>query len=82
MAGSDRTRSTHGRPRMPMSERAKIFIPFNPLEGFSEALREQDRLADEREADGSDGGVGNGEFYGDGRTAASEGQASRGAGEC
>lgn len=35
-------------PRMPMSERAKIFVPFNPLKGFSEALREQERIADER----------------------------------
>lgn len=34
--------------RMPMSERAKIFVPFNPLKGFSEALREQERIADER----------------------------------
>lgn len=24
---------------MPVSERAKIFIPFDPLKGFSEALR-------------------------------------------
>lgn len=26
------------RGRMPVSERAKIFIPFDPLKGFSEAL--------------------------------------------
>lgn len=26
-------------PKMPMSERAKIFAPFNPLKGFQEALR-------------------------------------------
>ena len=25
--------------KMPMSERAKIFIPFDPLKGFTEALR-------------------------------------------
>lgn len=28
---------------MPMSERAKIFVPFNPLKGFSEALRAKER---------------------------------------
>ena len=27
------------RGKMPMSERAKIFIPFDPLKGFTEALR-------------------------------------------
>lgn len=26
-----------------MSERAKIFVPFNPLKGFSEALRAKER---------------------------------------
>lgn len=33
-------------PRMPMSERAKIFTPFDPLKGFREALREQERMAE------------------------------------
>ena len=28
-----------GRQRMPLAQRAKIFIPFDPLEGFSDALR-------------------------------------------
>lgn len=28
-----------GRQRMPLEQRAKIFIPFDPLEGFSDALR-------------------------------------------
>jgi hypothetical protein len=34
-----------GRPlhRMTPAERAKIFIPFNPLKGFQEALREKER---------------------------------------
>ena len=27
------------RGRMPLSERAKIFLPFEPLKGFHEALR-------------------------------------------
>ncbi|MDD7365108.1 MAG: hypothetical protein PUG35_06430 [Olsenella sp.] len=36
-------------PRMPLSERAKIFMPFNPLKGFEEALREKEREV-EREA--------------------------------
>lgn len=36
------------RGRMPLSQRAKIFVPFDPLRGFQEALREQERLAEER----------------------------------
>ena len=31
-----------------MSERAKIFVPFSALKGLDEALRQQERLADER----------------------------------
>ena len=31
------------RPRMPRSERAKIFIPFDPLKGYQEALRAKER---------------------------------------
>lgn len=34
---------TDTHPRMPMSERAKIFVPFDPLRGFSEALRAKER---------------------------------------
>lgn len=30
-------------PRMPLSERAKIFVPFDPLRGFDEALRAKER---------------------------------------
>ena len=30
---------------MPLSERAKIFTPFDPLHGFREALREKERVA-------------------------------------
>ena len=29
------------RPHMPMSERAKIFIPFDPLPGYRQMLRER-----------------------------------------
>ena len=35
----------YGHPRMPLSERAKIFVPFDPLKGFREALEEQERRA-------------------------------------
>ena len=35
-----------GRKRMPLSERAKIFQPFNPLKGFEEALRQTEREAE------------------------------------
>jgi len=34
------------RPRMPRSQRAKIFIPFDPLKGYQEALREKEREAE------------------------------------
>ena len=34
------------RPRMPLSQRAKIFIPFDPLRGFQEALRQKEREAE------------------------------------
>ena len=33
-------------PRMPLSQRAKIFIPFDPLKGYQEALREKEREAE------------------------------------
>ena len=36
------------RKRMPLEERAKIFIPFDPLKGFREALAEREREARER----------------------------------
>ncbi len=42
-------------PRMPMSERAKIFVPFDALRGFREMLEER-----EREAEGSSAGAGEG----------------------
>lgn len=35
------------RPRMPLSQRAKIFVPFDPLKGYQEALREKEREAEE-----------------------------------
>lgn len=34
-------------PRMPRLQRAKIFIPFDPLKGYREALREKEREAEE-----------------------------------
>ena len=34
------------RPRMPLSQRAKIFIPFDPLKGYQEALRKKEREAE------------------------------------
>jgi hypothetical protein len=40
---------------MPMSERAKIFVPFDALRGFREMLEER-----EREAEGSSAGAGEG----------------------
>lgn len=36
------------RGRMPLEERAKIFIPFDPLKGFREALRERELEAEAR----------------------------------
>ena len=38
-----------GRPRMTPAERAKIFMPFNPLKGFQEALREKEAEAEARD---------------------------------
>lgn len=32
-----------GRTPMPLEERAKIFSPFDPLDGFREALRAKER---------------------------------------
>ena len=29
---------------MPLEQRAKIFLPFEPLRGFNEALREKERV--------------------------------------
>ena len=36
------------RPRMPRAQRAKIFIPFEPLKGYREALHEKEREAEAR----------------------------------
>ena len=33
---------------MPLAKRAKIFIPFDPLKGYQEALREKERQAEAR----------------------------------
>lgn len=38
-----------GHPRMSVADRAKIFIPFSPLKGFEEALRQKEAEADARE---------------------------------
>ena len=32
---------------MPLAQRAKIFIPFDPLKGYQDALREKEREAEE-----------------------------------
>ena len=34
------------RPRMPRVQRAKIFIPFDPLKGYQAALRAKEREAE------------------------------------
>lgn len=39
----------YGHPRMPLSERAKIFLPFDTLKGFRDALAEQEREAAKRQ---------------------------------
>ena len=36
------------RPRMTLAQRAKIFIPFDPLKGYREALQEKEREAEAR----------------------------------
>ena len=33
----------YGHPRMPLEERAKIFMPFDPLRGFREELARRER---------------------------------------
>ena len=42
---------------MPLSQRGKIFIPFDPLKGYQEALREKEREAEasHQERTGPDG---------------------------
>ena len=39
----------YGHPRMPLSERAKIFSPFDPLKGFRDELRRRELLVEERQ---------------------------------
>lgn len=34
------------RPRMPLAQRAKIFMPFDPLKGYQEALRNKELEAE------------------------------------
>jgi hypothetical protein len=36
---------------MPLEQRAKIFVPFDPLDGFREALREKEREVEEAALD-------------------------------
>ena len=38
----------YGHPRMPLEDRAKIFMPFDPLKGFREELRRRERLVEAR----------------------------------
>ena len=35
---------------MPLDERAKIFAPFDPLDGFRDALRAKEREVEKRHA--------------------------------
>ena len=42
----DPKRRAASHPRMSRARRAKIFMPFNPLKGFQEALREKEREAE------------------------------------
>lgn len=37
---------------MPLEERAKIFSPFDPLQGFRDALREKEREVEESVREG------------------------------
>lgn len=43
--------ATSTRPKMSLEDRAKIFMPFNPLAGFTQALRERERRALENVVD-------------------------------
>ena len=36
---------------MPLEDRAKIFSPFDPLDGFREALRKKEREVEEQNRD-------------------------------
>ena len=38
----------YGHPRMPLEDRAKIFMPFDPLKGFREELQRRERLVEAR----------------------------------
>jgi hypothetical protein len=42
VAGSGDATRYGKHPKMPMSERAKIFQPFDPLKGYREMLRERE----------------------------------------
>lgn len=52
---SPRKTTYGGRPSMSLEDRAKIFSPFDPLQGFREALRQVEREV-ENEMEG--GGTG------------------------
>lgn len=43
------------RQRMSLDDRAKIFVPFDPLEGFRAALREKEREVEEAALDEREG---------------------------
>lgn len=40
-----------GRPRMSLEQRAKIFVPFDPLDGFRAALAAKEREVEKRALD-------------------------------
>lgn len=39
----------YGHPRMRLEDRAKIFMPFDPLKGFRDELARRERLVEERQ---------------------------------
>ena len=45
-AGAEHSLPELPRPRMPRAQRAKIFIPFDPLHGYQDALRQKEREAE------------------------------------
>ena len=44
----------YGHPRMPLEDRAKIFMPFDPLKGFREELRRREELVRARHEEPAD----------------------------
>lgn len=51
-SGAGRRATPHARQPMPLSERAKIFSPFDPLKGYRAVLAERERQQEEGTAHG------------------------------